>query len=193
MTAVSLLTADVAAAVLTCPVVAIAASTRRSVAQAVVAAAIWISVSIGLVAGAGLDLRSVLVAHLVLVSAALASAGIGRAMRAVLVDSLDAIALALCLSLGASIGLFAMGRFAAELPPAALNGMLAANPLVATMSAARIDIFHNDLLYRVSPVAHLLFDYPSWQVSTALFVIVASASFAIARWSPRRTLLRRAS
>lgn len=192
MTAISVLTVDVAAVVLIWPVATVVVSTRRSAVLAAIGAIVWLAASAALLAAMGLDLSSVLVAHVVLASAALATAGVGRAVRAVFVDSLDATAVALCVCCGASVGVFVTGRFAGELPPGVLNAVLAANPLVATTSAASIDIFHTPLLYRASPIAHQLFDYPAWQVSSALFVWVAIVSAAFTSWSTRRASSRQA-
>jgi hypothetical protein len=192
MTAVSVLTADVAAVVLIWPIVAVVTSTRRSATLAAIGAIVWLAASGATLAVLGLDLPSVLIAHVVLASVALATAGVGRALHAVFIDPLDASAVALCVCGGAAFGIFVTGRLAGELPPSVLNALLAANPLVAATAAAHIDIFHTPLLYRASPIAHELFDYPAWGVSSALFVGVAIASVAFAVWSARRMSVRQA-
>lgn len=186
MTAMSVLTADIAVLVVIGPVATIGASTRRAATLAAIGALVWLAASGASLTTVGVDGASVLVAHVVLATVAMATAGIGRALRAMFDNSLDAIAAALCVSWGASFGIFAIGRFAGELSPGVLNMLLAANPLVAAASAARIDIFHSPLLYRASPIAHQLFEYPPWQVSSALFVGTAAAGAAFAGWSTRR-------
>jgi hypothetical protein len=191
MTAVSLLTADVVIATLICPVTTTLAPTRRVIALAAAGAALWILSSAATLAAAGLDLRSIGIAHLVLMTAALASAGTGRALRTLFSDPLDAVAIALGASLVASFGVFAMGRVAGELPPHVLDATLAANPLVAVTSAANIDIFRTEMLYRTSPVAHQMFNYPAWQQSAGLFIAIAATAAACAWWSARRAALRR--
>lgn len=185
MTPVTVVTADVALLVLIWPVAAVVA-TRQSAALAAIGALVWLATSGALLTAMGLSLHSVLVAHVVLASAALATVGVGRASRAMFVDPLDAIAMALCLCCSASLGIFFTGRFANELSPSVLSALLAANPLVASASAASIDIFHTPLLYRASPIGHQLFDYPAWPASSALFVGVAIVSVAFTCWSTRR-------
>lgn len=186
MTAASVLTADVGAMALLWPIATVAVSTRQSAALATLGAIVWLAASGALLAAMGLELPAVFGAHIVLASAALATAGVGRVLRGMFVDSLDAIAMALSVCCGASFGIFVTGRFAGELPASVLSAVLAVNPLVATTTAASIDIFHTPLLYRASPIAHQLFDYPAWQVSSALFLGVASVCVALTRWATRR-------
>ena len=60
----------------------------------------------------------------------------------------------------------------------AINAALAASPLVATASAASFDLLRTDVLYRLSPIAHVRFDYPDWPASVTLYLLLAAAGFA---------------
>jgi hypothetical protein len=183
MTAIYLLTADVAAAVLICPVAyAALPPTSRLTRWSLAILVLWLLASASALASMGMAPSSIALSHMMLATVALASAGIGRALGTLFVDPLDAIASGTCVCLALSLGVFVIGRFAGELPPDVLNAVLAVNPLVATASAANVDIFRTELLYRASPIPHLLFDYPSWLRSAGFFSAVTVVCFGFSKW-----------
>ena len=61
----------------------------------------------------------------------------------------------------------------AALPRALIAFALAASPLVAVTTAAQIDIVRSDLLYQISPLAHVQIDYPSWPGAAAGYLAIA--------------------
>jgi hypothetical protein len=94
----------------------------------------------------------------------------------VFADVLDAVACSVATSLIVGFGVFVIGPAASELPTRLLNLMLVANPLIATASAANVDLFRGELLYQLSPIAHREFDYPAWYVAATLYCVVAAAA-----------------
>src|SRR5690242_7802256 len=96
MTPLYLLTADVAATVLICPVVCAALPLTWRWAGAVLAiGVVWLLASAFALASMGMDATTVAVSHLVLAAATLAAAGVGHLGRAAFPHPLDAIAVAL--------------------------------------------------------------------------------------------------
>ncbi len=187
MTPLYLLIADVAAVVLICPVAGVVLqSSRRIAIRSLAGIAAWTLASAALMLRFGIDARSVLEAHAVLATTAVAAAGIGRMSRAVFADPLDATAAALCVCVALSCGIFAIGPLVGKLPTEVLNGTLAANPVVAIASAANIDIFRSELLYRTSPIPHQLFAYPEWRLSAGLFTMVGALCTGLAGLAARR-------
>lgn len=130
----------------------------------------------------------VLTAHVTLGLIGLALAALGVWLGSVCRDPLDAAALGVGGALVAALGLFAAGPLASNLPTTILNAALSANPIVATASAADIDLLRFDLLYRISPLAHGSFEYPSWYAPLALYggLLIASG-VATARISRKRS------
>jgi hypothetical protein len=120
--------------------------------------------------------RSVLVAHATLAVIGLALAALGGWFGSTWRDPLDAAAFSSSTALVAALGLFAAGPLAADLPTGIVNAALAANPIVASASAADIDLLRTDLLYRISPLAHRRFEYPTWYSPLALYGAVLLVS-----------------
>jgi hypothetical protein len=104
------------------------------------------------------------------VSWALASSGALAATRR---EPLSAIAFAGGGWLAASFGLIAFGPALIEVPTRALNVLLVASPFVVMTSSADVDLFRSPALYRASPIAHIGFDYPAWDVASMLYVFIA--------------------
>jgi hypothetical protein len=107
-------------------------------------------------------LRAVLLSHATLAVTGLALAALGGWFGSTFRDPLDAAALSAGAALVAALGLFAAGPLVADLPTGIVNAALSASPIVATASAADVDLLRTDLLYRVSPLAHRRFEYPRW-------------------------------
>lgn len=130
--------------------------------------------------------RLVLVSHVTLAVIGLALAAFGGWVGVSFRDPLDAAAVSAGTALVAALGLFAAGPMAADLPTAVVNAALSANPLVAAASAADVDLLRTDLLYRVSPLAHRSFDYPSWYSPLAVYGTVLLVSLVAAARSMRK-------
>ncbi len=122
---------------------------------------------------------------LTLGGAAFALAGLGAWCRAVCADRLDAIGVGVLAALSVGFGVFAAGTLTADLSTPLLNVLLVTNPIVATASAAGVDIFHRALFYELLPIAHREFQYPAWQSSASLYACVAVATFLIAARAQR--------
>jgi hypothetical protein len=114
-------------------------------------------------------------AHATLFAAALLFMGLGAAAGSWWRDPLDAAALSICAALLITIGPFLAGPLAGLASRPAVNTILTINPLVATAAAADIDVLRMDLLYRMSPIAHRQFAYPSWPVSAGIFALAAAS------------------
>ena len=116
---------------------------------------------------------------------AFALAGLGAWCRAVCADRLDGIGVGVLAALSIGFGVFAAGALTADLPTPFLNMLLIANPIVATASAAGVDIFRGAVLYELSPIAHREFQYPEWQSSALIYICVAVATFLVAARAQR--------
>ncbi len=115
--------------------------------------------------------------HCTLGAAAVALGGIGAISAAMFRNPLDAAAVSTAVSLVAGTGILMAGPVVSDLPLPFVESALAASPLVATASAARVDLLRTSVLYHVSPIAHTQFDYPTWQAAAGLYLLVALASF----------------
>lgn len=147
-----------------------------------IAIALFIAVS-GVVALAGWGARRealqvIAVSHVTLGAAALALAALGAFCASAFRDTLDAAACSLAVALSISWGALVAGPPVGDLPLSVLNAALLASPIVATASAANIDIFRSGTLYQLSPVAHGRFDYPMWYFASAWYLVIAVACFA---------------
>ena len=118
------------------------------------------------------------VSHATLWVIGVALAALGGWVGSVCRDSLDAAALSVGASLVAALGVFAAGPLAADLPTRVVNAALMVSPIVSTASAADVDLLRTDVLYRISPLAHGRFDYPSWYSPLALYGTLLLISFA---------------
>lgn len=120
-------------------------------------------------------LQAIVIPHAALWAAAFALGALGALCASVLTDPLDAAACALGLAIAASAGVLVAGPIIGEAPIGAINAALQASPIVAIASAADFDILRMELLYRLSPLAHGRFDYPTWQATCGWYVGLAFA------------------
>jgi hypothetical protein len=131
-------------------------------------------------------LRAVLISHATLAVTGLALAALGGWFGCTFRDPLDAAALSAGAALVAALGLFAAGPLVADLPTAMVNAALSASPIVATASAADVDLLRTDLLYRISPLAHRRFEYPRWYSPLVWYGLLLLVSIAGTARSLRR-------
>ncbi len=123
---------------------------------------------------AGAIIRS----HVTLATAGLALAGVGAWCGLGFRHPLDAVGCSLGVSLVATGAILAGGPALADAPQPLVAAGLLASPLVTTAAAAGLDVFRTDVLYQVSPLAHVRLDYPAWQAAAGLYLLVALACFA---------------
>jgi hypothetical protein len=175
---------EAAVLVVTAPLCGVALATRRfrgSMAAAALFAlllavsAAWTLTSWGRSPDA---LRAVLVSHATLAVTGLALAALGGWFGSTFRDPLDAAAFSAGAALVAALGLFAAGPLVADLPTGIVNAALSASPIVATASAADVDLLRTDLLYRVSPLAHRRFEYPRWYSPLVWYGVLLLVSIA---------------
>jgi hypothetical protein len=124
---------------------------------------------------AGLPL--LIISRATLWAATLALAALGAVCASSFSDPLDAAGCALALAFVVAAGVLVVGPAAAGAPTSVINAALLASPIVAIASAADIDILRGDVLYRLSPLAHIRFDYPAWQTAVGIYVTVGFACF----------------
>lgn len=172
---------EAAAVTVLAPIAGAALADRRRMLAASVGGFVGISLLAALAASraAGVPPGFALRGHigLAIVTAALATLGALAASR--LSNRLDAAALALTVSVVASLALLAGGPATAELCETAINAGLLASPPVAITSAAGIDLLRTDVLYQLAPVAHRRFAYPTWQMTAAAYGALAVACVAL--------------
>ena len=111
--------------------------------------------------------------HLTLFAAAAALAGIGALSATRFRHALDAAGFSLLVALVASVGLLVGGAGVGDLPRLIVTAGLTASPLITMASAAEIDIVRSDLLYQISPLAHMQIEYPTWSMAAACYLAVA--------------------
>ena len=121
--------------------------------------------------------------HATLAAVALALAVFGAFCGAAFADPLDGAACSLGLVLLASAGVLVAGASLELVPPRFIDLALTASPLVAMTSAARIDILRMDVLYQISPLAHVQVDYPTWYAASGWFLVVAFSCFLGLVWT----------
>lgn len=179
--AIALLLGEAALSSVLAPLAGVATWPAKRAAFALGAAGAVIVVSGIATFGAGnADVRSLAAAQLTITVGALALVAIGAAFAAILRDVLDAAACAVALGMIVTFGVLAGGPPVGNLPTPIVNAALLASPMVAAASAANVDILRGDTLYRLSPIAHRRFEYPSWYGAVALFGGIAVAGFALA-------------
>jgi hypothetical protein len=138
---------------------------------------------------------AIAIPHVTLWSATLALGAVGSLLATVCRDPLDAAATASGVSLVAAGGVLMAGPSVADWPTAAINAALQTSPMVAVAASADIDILRMEWLYRLSPLAHIRFDYPAWHATCAWYLslaLVATAAtvFRLTRTSPARSFER---
>jgi hypothetical protein len=115
--------------------------------------------------------------HATLIAVALALTAWGALCGAWFSDSLDAAAFSLVMALAAAGGLLVAGAAVADLPRPMIALGLVASPLVVMASAGQIDMVRMDLLYQISPLAHVQIDYPAWHRASAWYLLFAGIGF----------------
>lgn len=129
-------------------------------------------------------IRSAAFGHLALVISIAALAEIGRIARPIFADRLAAAMAALAAGVVLVIGIFAMAPLTENISSALSAALLLANPLVAVTSAAGIDLFHLDAIYRTSPLAHRGVVLPAWTTACVVYAIVGLAAHGVSRIRP---------
>lgn len=164
------------------PTVRARASIRRDTSAVVGGLAVFVTVSallfifaLGITPDAVMFVATL---HATLASAALALFALGGFCAAWLRHPLDAAGCALTAALISTAGVLVAGAPVADAPRALVNAALIASPLVGIASAARIDIVRMDVLYRLSPLAHIGFDYPEWYTTSACYLLAAAVCAA---------------
>jgi hypothetical protein len=175
---------EAAVVVAVAPLVGVALATRRLRGTAR-AAGFFVAL---LVASAAWGLRvrgwsaeavpTVLLSHATLAVSGVALAAFGTWLGSTFRDPLDAAAVSTSAALLAAVGLVAAGPIAVDLPTGLVNLALSASPIVSTASAANVDLLRTDLLYRISPLAHQRFEYPSWYSGLAWYGALLAISVA---------------
>jgi len=175
--------------VIAAPLAGVAASNRRGQLKAgvtwltgrcaLLAAAFAMSAAIvSLVFQPSVDAAAVVPPYLTMSVAALAMASFGAAAREWLEHPLDAAAWALIVCLVAGLGVLVAGPLVDGASAQAVNSGLFASPVVAVASAADIDLFRGEPLYRFSPIAHSQFEYPAWQTACLWYAAVGALCIA---------------
>ena len=131
--------------------------------------------------------RFVAASHLTLFTAAMALAALGAWTARAFRDPLDAAAVSTGVALAASFGILLAGPHVQVWSHGLVNAALLASPVVATASAANIDIARTDLLYQLSPLSGRRFDYPLWHIASGLYAATAALCFGGMTWTAGRT------
>ncbi len=127
----------------------------------------------------GAPLAGVVAPYVTLWAAATALSAVGAAAGRLMRHPLDAAMCALVLSLAAGMGVLVAGPLVDGAPESVINGALLASPVVATASAADIDLLRGEPLYRFSPIAHSQFAYPDWPIACVIYAAVAALCFVL--------------
>ncbi len=130
--------------------------------------------------------RAIVRSHLTLAAAGLALSGIAAWCGVSLRHPLDAVACSLGMSLFATGAILLGGPWLADAPQPFVAAGLLASPLVTTTAAAGLDVLRTDVLYQVSPLAHVRLSYPAWQAAAGMYLLVALAGFGGAARAVRR-------
>ena len=126
-------------------------------------------------------------AHLALGTGSLALGALGGLCALAFHDSLDAAAVSVGTSVLLAAGLLLGGPSVSDLPRPVVDVALLASPLVTTSAAAGIDILRTDILYRVSPLAHVGTEYSEWYAASTAYLAFTAVCLATT------ALLRRTS
>ena len=130
------------------------------------------------------NLWSVTAAHVAMAAGAMGLAAFGALCERLFRNPLDAGATSVTAAAATGVGILIAGPFTADIPRPVIDGALLASPLVTTATAAGIDILRTDVLYRVSPLAHVGTEYSEWPVATAvyfLFTVVCVAGVVLVK------------
>ncbi len=163
------------------------AATRITCGTLLMGAAAWTAAAAGLTAvlaaaaGEGVS-TPLLAAHAVQGAAALALAFMGALTATWFNEPLDAGAFSLTVVAVGSVGILVAGTLVELLPETLVEWAVAASPLLAVSSAAHIDVMRSDVVYQISPLAHVQVPVPGWPAAIAVYVLVAAAcAVALAR------------
>ena len=134
----------------------------------------------------GASLAFVASSHATLAAVSLALVTLGALCGAARMDPLDAAACSAIVALTVAAGVLVLGPPVADAPRPVLEAALLASPLVAVAAAAHVDIVRMDLLYQISPLAHLTFEYPAWQAAALWHLAVAAVGLLGLTWIHRQ-------
>ncbi|HEY6508088.1 MAG TPA: hypothetical protein VIY56_08735 [Vicinamibacterales bacterium] len=143
-------------------------------ALAFAAAAAAATATIGFMAGDAFS-TSLLSAHLVQGAAALALALGGAWLAGWLRNPLDAALWGVTLACLGSFGVLGAGTLVERLPRALVEWTLGVSPLMAVATAGQVDVLRTDIVYQVSPLAHVQMQLPDWPIVVAGYLSVAAA------------------
>lgn len=150
-----------------------AASTARIAGRLGASLLLFTAVSAMLsLAGWGLapgSLRAVATSHVTMWAGAMAFASLGTLCGRWFRHPLDGAGASLGITILLAIGILIAGPYASDLPRYLIDGALLASPLITTAAAADIDLLRTDVLYQVSPLAHVGTTYPAWYVATGVY------------------------
>lgn len=136
-------------------------------------AAVW-TTALDFLAGEGVS-TPLLTGHLVQGAVFLAVA-LGSAMLACrLANPLDAAGWSVALTWLASFGMLGAGTMVERLPRPLADWALGAGPLMAVATAGQIDVLRFDVVYQISPLAHVQVLLPSWPMVVAAYLLVSAA------------------
>lgn len=190
---------NTALAIVAAPLAGVAAAGRTAsagrVAQRLVTLVLlFIGVSAALsVVGWGASsgaLRAIAASHITLATGAMALASLGALLQRLFRDPLDAAASGLALALLITVGILLAGPAVTDAPRRLVDGALLASPLVTTAAAADIDILRNDVLYRVSPLAHVQTRYPEWYLATGVYLLFTALCLTGVKIASRNIVAR---
>lgn len=143
-------------------------------ALAFAASAAASTVTMGLLAGEAFS-TSLLGAHLAQGIAALTIALGGGVLACWLRNPLDAVGLAAVLTWAGSFGILGAGTLVERLPRALVEWTLGASPMMVVAGAGRIDVLRTDIVYQISPLAHVQMQLPDWPIVVAGYLSTAAA------------------
>jgi hypothetical protein len=132
------------------------------------------------------SLRAIAASHATLAAGALMLAAFGFWCSTVFQNPLDAVACSAVCGLLVSGGIVAAGPAMTDAPGKIVTAALISSPVVNTAAAAGVDLFRTELLYQISPLAHMTLDYPAWPLAAGLYLLVAAAFFGFAAARTRR-------
>ena len=193
------LLATAAVATVCAPLLGVALARRASTTlmfgrrlAALVLVFVGVSFLLGFLGGAvpgGFD--HLLNAHMALGAGCLALGALGGVCGAAFRDTLDAAAVSLGAAVLLGAGVLLGGPAVSDLPRRVVDGALLASPLVMTAAAAGIDILRTDLLYQVSPLAHIGSEYSEWYAASAVYLTFTAACLSMTSVLTRRRSLSR--
>jgi hypothetical protein len=110
--------------------------------------------------------------HATIAAVAMALAAFGAFCATTFSDPLDAAACSLASVLIVAAGVLVAGTWVGLAPAWLVRTAVFVSPLVAMTAASGIDLVRIDLLYQISPLAHLRIDYPTWYVACGWYTFL---------------------